>query len=245
MYNKSPDDTLSNIKFQHRGVKEILNSLIQTPVGVHQIVIYPNDINMLQETYYYYLKNLLFNNEIVVFIPYHENSHSVKERLDYYSQNNIYQTSNKIVFQDGLSITDYLRNGSLTIIDSSKLFSASDESSKENDFHQYSSQKENDNYNNRNTASYASLIRMAMSRAKKLQKNNITIMADYAFVYDVNGYSSLIELEKSIPHFFDSIKIKQICLYSQKDFFNRLTKQQKTEILNLHSRSVIMIDSKN
>jgi hypothetical protein len=57
----------------------------------------------------------------------------------------------------------------------------------------------------------------------------------YFFVY-------LLELEKSIPYFFDKIQIRQICLYNQKDFFHRFTKQQKKEILDLHSRSIIMVE---
>jgi hypothetical protein len=61
-------------------------------------------------------------------------------------------------------------------------------------------------------------------------------------LFEKKGFESLVELEKSIPLYFDTIKIKQICLYHQKDFFNSFTKQQKKEILDLHSRSILMTD---
>jgi hypothetical protein len=83
---------------------------------------------------------------------------------------------------------------------------------------------------------------MSLSHAKKLKKEGITILVDYGFIYEKKGFESLVELEKSIPLYFDTIKIKQICLYHQKDFFNSFTKQQKKEILDLHSRSILMTD---
>ena len=83
---------------------------------------------------------------------------------------------------------------------------------------------------------------MSISHAKKLKKEGITILVDYGFIYEEKGFESLVNLEKSIPRHFDSMKIKQICLYHQKDFFNSFTKQQKKEILDLHSRSILMTD---
>src|SRR5215208_1252907 len=74
------DDTnnIKIIKYQHRGVKEILNSLLNTPTGIHQIVVYPN-LEIIRETYFHYIKRLLDNsNEMVIFLPYYESSHSVK-----------------------------------------------------------------------------------------------------------------------------------------------------------------------
>lgn len=84
---------------------------------------------------------------------------------------------------------------------------------------------------------------MSSYHAKRLKKAGITILADYGFISEKKGYQDLIELEKSIPPFFDSIKIKQICLYNQNNFFNKFTKQQKTELLDLHSRSIMMMDN--
>src|ERR671912_372840 len=77
------DDTndVKSIKYQHRGVKEILNSLLNTPTGIHQIVVYPN-IELLRETYFHYIKRLLEdNNEMVIFLPYYESAESVKKIL--------------------------------------------------------------------------------------------------------------------------------------------------------------------
>src|SRR5688572_32776779 len=81
------DDTndVKSIKYQHRGVKEILNSLLNTPIGIHQIVVYPN-IELLRETYFHYIKRLLEdNNEMVIFLPYYESVDSVKKVLSSFS----------------------------------------------------------------------------------------------------------------------------------------------------------------
>jgi hypothetical protein len=89
---------------------------------------------------------------------------------------------------------------------------------------------------------------MSANHANKLRKEGITIIVEYGFIYNNNKNNKhetfvyLLELEKSIPYFFDKIQIRQICLYNQKDFFHRFTKQQKKEILDLHSRSIIMVE---
>lgn len=78
---------------------------------------------------------------------------------------------------------------------------------------------------------------------QKIKKEGVTILADYGSIYKKKQFEDLLELEKSIPHTFDNINIKQICLYNQNDFFHKFTKLQKKELLDLHSRSILMIDS--
>ncbi|HZL24727.1 MAG TPA: hypothetical protein VFC05_15490 [Nitrososphaeraceae archaeon] len=249
-------DDIQNIKYQHRGIKEILKSLLETPIGIHQIFVYPN-IEMLREIYFHYIKKLLNNNnEIIIFLPYYETTESVKKVLssfsiEYNNNNNIEQNKYKdkkdtTVIED---INRYINNGSLVIIDSEKAFSnvheletkTNGQSDKDNVITQANSSNTNSNNN------FLSLLRMSMSQINKLRKEGITIIADYGFMYNNNNnkkykYEDLLELEKSIPYFFDNIKIRQICLYNQKDFFHKFTKQQKKEILDLHSRSIMMMD---
>jgi SAM-dependent MidA family methyltransferase len=248
-------DDIQNIKYQHRGIKEILKSLLETPIGIHQIFVYPN-IEMLREIYFHYIKKLLDNNnEIIIFLPYYETAESVKKVLssfsiEYNNNNNIEQNKYKdkkdtTVIED---INRYINNGSLVIIDSEKAFSnvheletkTNGQSDKDNVITQANSSNTNSNNN------FLSLLRMSMSQINKLRKEGITIIADYGFMYNNNNkkykYEDLLELEKSIPYFFDNIKIRQICLYNQKDFFHKFTKQQKKEILDLHSRSIMMMD---
>jgi len=97
--------------------------------------------------------------------------------------------------------------------------------------------------NNNNNNNFISLIRMSLSHAKRLKKEGITILADYWHIYNKDVFEDLVDLEKSIPYTLDNINIKQISLFSQKDFFHTSTKQQKKEILDLHSRSIIMVDN--
>src|SRR5215211_2313989 len=121
------DDTndLKNTKYQHRGVKEILNSLLNTPIGIHQIVVYPN-IEVLRETYFYYIKILLEdNNEMIVFLPYYESSDSVKRILSSFptksneDDNNEKGNNQK---NSSIDVKRYTYNGSLVIIESQKIF---------------------------------------------------------------------------------------------------------------------------
>ena len=51
---------------------------------------------------------------------------------------------------------------------------------------------------------------MSLYHINKLRKEGITIIADYGFIYNNNKkdkFEDLLELEKSIPYFFESIKI--------------------------------------
>ncbi len=247
-------DDIQNIEYQNRGIKEILKSLLETPIGIHQIFVYPN-IDMLRKLYFHYIKSLLDNNnEIIIFLPYYETAESVKKVLSSFSidYNNDIIDQNKYIDKKDTVIEDvnrYINNGSLVIIDSEKAFSnaqeietitkTNDQIDKDNTITHANSSNPNRNNN------FLSLVRMSLYQINKLRKEGITIIADYGFIYNNNKkekFENLIELEKSIPYFFDNIKIRQICLYNQKDFFHKFTKQQKKEILDLHSRTIIMMD---
>ena len=247
-------DDIQNIEYQNRGIKEILKSLLETPIGIHQIFVYPN-IDMLRDIYFHYIKRLLYNNnEIIIFLPYYETAESVKKVLSSFSidYNNDIIDQNKYIDKKDTVIEDvnrYINNGSLVIIDSEKAFSnaqeietitkTNDQIDKDNTITHANSSNTNRNNN------FLSLVRMSLYQMNKLRKEGITIIADYGFIYNNNKkekFENLIELEKSIPYFFDNIKIRQICLYNQKDFFHKFTKQQKKEVLDLHSRTIIMID---
>ena len=241
------DDAKNHIIYQHKGVKEILKALLQTPIGIHQIVVYPNNIEILREMYFHYIKNLLEDsNEIVIFFPYYETADSVKNVL---SSSTINKSSSRIKDIDAneeknnrnrkdvtIDIKRYINNGSLVIIDSNKTFSNEEERTINNQSDKYDRTINSNN-------NFASLVRMSLYHAKRLKKEGITILADYGLISEKKEYEDLLELEKSIPPFFDSIKIKQICLYHQNNFFNKFTRQQQKELLDLHSRSIMMMDS--
>ena len=241
------DDAKNHFVYQHKGVKEILKALLQTPIGIHQIVVYPNNIEILREMYFHYIKNLLEeSNEIVIFFPYYETADSVKNVL---SSSTINKSSSRINDIDAneeknnknrkdvtIDIKRYINNGSLVIIDSNNTFSNEEERTINNQSNKYDITINSNN-------NFASLVRMSLYHAKRLKKEGITILADYGLISEKKEYEDLLELEKSIPPFFDSIKIKQICLYHQNNFFNKFTRQQQKELLDLHSRSIMMMDS--
>ena len=237
--NMNTDDDESDFKnylgksitHRHRGVKEVLQSLIQTPVGIHQLLVYPHDIEALREVYFHYIMRLLENNnDIVMFLPFHETAESVKNVLS------------SLSIRDGvaLDLNKYIDNGILTIIDSDTAFS-----SHINNIKQIGDviDPNKKNIHNNNGDNFYSLVRMSLSHAKKLGKDNLTIMADYGPIYNhnkKNRYGILLDFEKSIPYFFEDIKIRQICLYSEKYFFEKFNKQQEKNLIDLHSRSIIM-----
>ena len=159
------DNDINYVKsnnYQHRGVKEILNSLLQTPIGIHQIVVYPNNIEILRETYFYYIKKLLEDNKkIVIFLPYHESADSVKNILFSSflpTQNNNSKDRNnnndkeKQQHQQKIDVKRYINNSSLVIIDSYQIFSTIETKNQID--------KDNKNY------SFSSLIRMSLYHAK-------------------------------------------------------------------------------
>ena len=134
----------------------------------------------------------------------------------------------------------------MVIINSEKAFSnvqeletkTNGQSGKDNTITHANSSNTNSNNN------LLSLVRMSLDHINKVRKEGITIIADYGFIYHnkKDKFEDLLELENSIPYFFENIKIRQICLYNQNDFFHKFTKQQKKEILDLHSRSIMMMD---
>jgi len=247
-----------NRSYQNKGVKEIINSLLQTPFGIHQIVVYPNNYKILREAYYYYIKELLEDyNEIVIFLTHYESVSTVRNTLSSFLTNTTNSTNsnsnhvdennkNNNEIQHNIDIDKYIDNGSLIIIDSKNTFS---HIKMEKEYQLTSTltkkciiDKNNNKPSSTNNNSLISLVRMTVSHAKKLKKEGITILADYGSLYKKHGFTHLLELEKSIPYTFESINLKQICLYNQKDFFDIFTKQQKKEILDLHSRSIIMVE---
>jgi hypothetical protein len=74
--------------------------------------------------------------------------------------------------------------------------------------------------------------------AKSLNKNGLSYLGDMgAFIYK-NQIQSLIDYESSLPTEFDpNLNLKGICLYHQNDF-DRLTYDQKQEILNHHKLAI-------
>src|SRR5215208_385504 len=151
------DDTnnVKNITYQHRGVKEILNSLLNTPIGIHQIVVYPN-IEVLRETYFHYIKRLLEdNNEMIIFLPYYESAESVKKILSSYSilsNKNDNEKGNNQKNSSSIDVKRYTHNGSLVIIDSQKTFPNVEGETTTTMNHQF------DKYNNSNSNSNSNSI---------------------------------------------------------------------------------------
>jgi hypothetical protein len=55
-----------------------------------------------------------------------------------------------------------------------------------------------------------------------------------------DGILKLIEYECSLPEKFNARKLKGFCLYHQKDFEKRFSQKQQAELLDCHSRNIIV-----
>lgn len=250
-------------KFQNRGVREILNSLlIKTPIGTHQLFVYPN-LDFLGEVCFYYIRSMLiYNNQLVVYLPLYETVNSIKNIL---ISNSYGDTKSKTKN----TLEKYIANGSLILIDSRQvLFSNSISNTKnENRKQKEKTKKEQKNiqiididnkiinidtistYNN-DLDRFSYLLQTLLNKAKKLGKTGITIIIDYGYRYLTdNGneknciFKNLLDLEKSITLSYYSvnhIKITQVCLYHQNNLFRKLSKMQKSELLDLHTSNIIM-----
>ena len=154
---------------------------------------------------------------MVIFLPYCESAESVKKILSSFptASNKDDEKGNNQKNSRSIDVTRYTCNGSLVIIESQKIFlNVEGETTTIN--HQLDKYNNSNSIANNDNDSFSSLVRMSLSHAKKLNKEGITILADYGYIYEKKGFESLVELEKSIPLYFDTIKIKQICLYHQR-----------------------------
>ncbi|HET8793769.1 MAG TPA: hypothetical protein VFM31_08245, partial [Nitrososphaeraceae archaeon] len=124
MHSNDDINNVKNIQYQQKGVKTFVDSLLQTPSGIHQIVVYPNRYEVLKETYFHFIKHSLEEyNELVIFLTHYENVESVKKTLSSFAvtaiNNNIENTEKPPI----IDINKYILNGSLVIIDSENVFS--------------------------------------------------------------------------------------------------------------------------
>lgn len=199
-----------------RGLEEIQRSMSNTEPGSHVIMVYPEN-RIFRNIYSDYIKNELESNNLVLMLPYYEHVRSVTDVLS-----NI-----------GIDVEKHVSQGSLLITDAQEAFFG----------HRYESTEVLESPNGNGASNIVSLLRIAQSQAKKLQKDGITILVDLGCFFNNGGVEYLFKYEKSIPQIFKDTNLKQICLYHQQDFDSRLDNSDKALLLDQHGRSVLMLDN--
>ena len=218
------DDKIDN---KHRGLNEIVHSLSQTQAGSHQIVVYP-ELGILRIIYSSYIHEQLENNEIVLMLPFYETVESVKEVLTKFRDNN----------DQKINVAQHLDKGSLLILDGIEAFFDNEWKTDK----QVDNDADEDNSIN-NHGNIVSLMRIMQNQIKKLDKDGMTIILDMGCFFQNGGLEHVLKYERSIPQIFKDSKLKQLCMYHQKDFETRFDKTEKASILDSHGRSVLMLDA--
>jgi hypothetical protein len=84
-------------------------------------------------------------------------------------------------------------------------------------------------------------IQSLVNRAERQGKKGVSIVTDVGAFYLFEQIQKFIEYELSLPIKYD-IKLKRFCVCSQ-NYFDRLTEQQKQEVLSHHSKYLIVTSS--
>lgn len=206
-------------RFKNAGVREVMKSLFQIPLSTHTILVYPNT-HTLREIYTNYIDNSDHEaSELFVMLPFYETIESVKNNLMY----NYMSTRN---------YENMRHKGSLVIQDASTIFEKDILSSTD-----YLSQRYAEPPNIVDFLSEVSL------HSKKINVNTISLWIDTGVFYNFgNGIDSLMNYERASPRIVANYPIKQICLYHQKDFENRLNKFEQIKTIDRHQKKLVMVD---
>ena len=193
---------------------DVLKQLRQAEFGAHYIIVYP-DMMTLRQIYSRYIKaQIEDDNEIVLMLPYYETTEMVRSILS--GENNNNNNNN-----NGGSIIDvrkYEKEGSLIIIDSVKAYFGSD-------------------------IDLMSFVEKLAKEAQSSGKSGVSVIADLASFYYYNQVDKLIDHEMSLPtKYDDQMKLKGFCLYHQEDFNKRLSKEQKQQLLEHHSKNIMLVN---
>jgi hypothetical protein len=199
--------------------------------GSHCLMVFP-DLMTLRGVYSHYTKmQLEDSNEIVLILPYYETTEMVRLTL---SGETIYsENGNNPYGYSGIDVNKHEKEGSLIIMDSLKGYFYSEGKSS---FHINNDSPKGD----LNLMSYLEIL---LKQAERQKKNGVTVLSDMGSFYHHNnrdGNLKLIEYECSLPEKFNARKLKGFCLYHQKDFEKRFSQKQQAELLDCHSRNIIV-----
>jgi MEDS: MEthanogen/methylotroph, DcmR Sensory domain len=211
------------------GVSRGLDTCRESSPGSHCIIVYP-DLMTLRGVYSHYTKmQLEQSKEIVLILPYYENTEMVRLTL---SGETIYDESGNNPFgYSGIDVNKYEKEGSLIIMDS---------------LEGYFPSKRQSVFNNDipdGHLDFMSYLEILLKQAERQKKNGVTVLADMGSFHHHNnpdGNLKLIEYECSLPKKFDAMNLKGFCLYHQKDFEKRFSQEEQIELLRCHSSNIIV-----
>jgi hypothetical protein len=117
-----------------------------------------------------------------------------------------------------MDVRKYEEEGSLMIIDSVKAYFGSD-------------------------TDLMSFVGRVTKQAQSSGKSGVSVFSDLSSFYYYNQGDKLIEYEMSLPRKYDDeMKLKGFCLYHQKEFDKRLSKEQKQKLLEHHGKNLMVVN---
>lgn len=229
-YREHPKDNYNKQKALLRGVNETLDAIKESETGTHCLMVYP-DIMTLRAIYSRFTKiQLEDKNEIVLILPYYETTDVVRLVL---SGSNVYgnDITNNTVEYSGIDVSRYEKEGSLVIVDSLKGYFGS-EAGQEN------------NTSNKNM-DFMTFLNVLLRHAERRGKDGVTVLADMGSFYLNNHNSSkeLMRYEMSLPEKYYGKNLKGYCLYHQKDFERRFGREEQAQLLDCHSRNIMLMNA--
>jgi MEDS: MEthanogen/methylotroph, DcmR Sensory domain len=184
---------------------------------------------MLRGIYLQHVKTQIEDrNEIVLILPYYETTDTVRLALsgevDTYNSNNFRYSRT--------DVSKHERDASLIIMDSLKGY--------------FPSGKRSSNDNNKDgNLDFISYLDVSLKQAERQGKNGVRVLSDLGSVHHLEyGTRKLVEYEQSLPKMYGGKNLKGFCLYHQKDFERRFSKEQKASLLDCHSQNIILTNIK-
>jgi hypothetical protein len=237
-YRENPKDNYNKQKAILRGVNETLDAIKESETGTHGLLVYP-DITTLRAIYSRLTKiQLEDKNEIVLILPYYETTDMVRLVL---SGSNVYgdDITNNPVGYSGIDVRKYEKEGSLVIVDSLKGYFGSDQQLENN-----SNSNSTNNTSNKNM-DFMTFLNVLLRHAERRRKDGVTVLADMGSFYlnNHNGTQELMRYEMSLPEKYYGKNLKGYCLYHQKDFERRFGREEQAQLLDCHSRNIMLMNA--
>jgi hypothetical protein len=237
-YRENPKDNYNKQKAILKGVNETLDAIKESETGTHGLLVYP-DITTLRAIYSRLTKiQLEDKNEIVLILPYYETTDMVRLVL---SGSNVYgdDITNDPVGYSGIDVRKYEKEGSLVIVDSLKGYFGSDQQLENN-----SNSNSTNNTSNKNM-DLMTFLNVLLRHAERRRKDGVTVLADMGSFYlnNHNGTQELMRYEMSLPEKYYGKNLKGYCLYHQKDFERRFGREEQAQLLDCHSRNIMLMNA--
>jgi hypothetical protein len=135
----------------------------------------------------------------------------------------------------GIDVRKYEKEGSLVIVDSLKGYFGSEEGQENN---------HNNNTSNKNM-DFMTFLDVLLRHAESRRKDGVTVLADMGSFYYNNhkGSQELMRYEMSLPEKYHGKYLNGYCLYHQKDFERRFGREEQAQLLDCHSRNIMLMNA--